>query len=111
MVSFDKDSYGTKMTDKRKEISVLAGKASKDNDGKPKAEVWKTHQIAKGTLELAYDMTEPLRDDYNAKIESMFESEEFTIDHYHHALQEVESAFIPVSKLNKKIPLYLQVLV
>jgi len=98
VISFGNDSYSTKITDAGKEISVLSGETSKSNDGKPKIETWQTHSIVKDALELAYDMTEVLRDEYRVKIESMLESDEFTIDHYNHALKELESAFIPIKR-------------
>lgn len=98
MISFNKDSYQTIKMDGGKEIPVLHGETSKGSDGKPKPDTWQTHLIAKDTLELAYDMTEPLREGYKVKIESMFEGGEFTVDQYQHALKEVESAFVPCDK-------------
>jgi len=98
VISFGNDSYSTKLTDSGKEISVLSGETSKGNDGKPKTETWQTHPIVKDAIELAYDMTELLRDGYRVKIESMLKSDEFTIDHYNHSLKEIESAFIPIKQ-------------
>ena len=102
VISFGNNSYSTKLTDAGKKISVLSGETSKGNDGKPKTETWQTHPIVKDALELAYDMTELLRDEYRIQIESMLESGEFTIDHYNHALKEIESAFIPIKSSNQQ---------
>lgn len=102
IISFDKDSYKTIKTDGGKEIPVLHGETSKGNDGKPKSVTWQTHPIAKEALELAYDMTESLRDNYKEKIKAMFENGELTVDQYQHALKEVESAFITVDPSRQK---------
>lgn len=100
--SFNAKSYQIKETDDGKKISVLRGMTSKGNDGIPKTATWQTHPIAKDALELAYDMTATLRDHYKSKIEFMFESGQFTLDHYQQALKEVESAFIPTTPGKQK---------
>jgi len=102
MISFHKDSFRTIKTDSNKEIHVLHGETSKGNDGKPLATTWQTHKIAKDALELAYDMSEPLRDIYKAKIESMYEAGEFNIDQYQKAKKDIKSAFIPIKPSMQK---------
>lgn len=102
MVSFNMDSYSTKKTDKGKSISVLQGKKSKGEGGIAKAESWQTHPIAKDALELAYEMVEPLRDIYKVKIESLLETGEFDFDKSQHAMQELDSAFIPLFVMSQK---------
>ncbi len=103
LVSFNAESYDIKETDGGKEICVLVGKTSKGNNGIPKTATWQTHPIAKDALELAYDMMDSSRDYYKRKIETMLESGQFTVDHYQHAIREVESAFIPTARGKQKI--------
>ena len=94
--SFNQSSYGTKIIENGKVISVLTGKTSKGNDGRPKTETWQSHFIVKDALELAKDMTEPLRKQYCHKIKSLYKSGEYRDDQYQKALSEVASAFIPL---------------
>ncbi|MFT2092104.1 hypothetical protein [Paraglaciecola sp. 2405UD69-4] len=103
LTSFNAKSYELKETEVGKEISVLVGKTTKGNNGIPKTATWQTHPIAKDALELAYDMMDSSRDYYKRKIETMLESGQFTIDHYQHAISEVESAFIPTARGKQKI--------
>mgnify|MGYP005988591065 CR=1 FL=1 len=95
-VSFNQNSYGTKIVDSDKVISVLTGKTSKGNDGRPKTETWQSHFIVKDALELAQTMTEPLRQQYRKKIEYLYDSGEYRDDQFQKALTEVASAFIPL---------------
>lgn len=102
LTSFNSKSYTTKKTECNKEISVLTGTTSKDSNGIPKTATWQTHPITKDALELAYDMMDSSRDYYKRKIETMLESGQFTVDHYQHAIREVESAFIPTARGKQK---------
>lgn len=97
-VSFEKGSYTTVLSHDSKPIPVLKGETTKGEDGKPRQATWQAHPIVKDALELAYDMTESLREHYKAKIKLMYESEEITVDAYEKACKEVAGGFIPVKK-------------
>jgi len=97
-VSFEKGSYTTVLSHDSKPIPVLKGETTKGEDGKPRQVTWQTHPIVKDALELAYDMTEALREHYKAKIKLMYDSEEITVDAYEKACKEVEGVFIPIKK-------------
>jgi hypothetical protein len=97
-VSFKKGCYTTVLSHNSKPIPVLKGETTKGDDGKPKQVAWQTHPIVKDALELAYDMTEALRDHYKAKIQLMYERDEITVDAYEKACEEVAGAFIPVDR-------------
>lgn len=98
MLSFSKESYKEKYDNigKDKRIPILEGKTSKGNDGLPKTETWQTHPIAKDAIELAYDMTQHLRDIYKNRIKGQLDEGELTLENYQHALREINSAFITV---------------
>ncbi len=95
-VSFSSSSYEVKKIDDQREISVLRGKTSKGSDGTPKTATWQTHHIVKDALELAQEMSEPLRQKYRDKIERLYKSGEYREDQYRKALNDVASAFIPL---------------
>jgi hypothetical protein len=97
-VSFEKGAYTTVLSHDSKPIPVLQGETTKGEDGKPRRATWQAHPIVKDALELAYDMTETLREHYKAKIELMYESKEITIDAYEKACKEVDGVFIPTRK-------------
>jgi len=97
-VSFEKSCYTTVLSHDSKPIPVLKGETTKGEGGKPRQATWQAHPIVKDALELAYDMTEGLREHYKAKIQLMYESEEITVDAYEKACKEVAGAFIPVKK-------------
>lgn len=96
MLSFSKESYKEKLvnTGINKRVPILEGKTSKGNDGLPKTETWQTHPIAKDALELAYDMTQHLRDIYKNRIKRQLDEGELTLGNYQCALKEINSAFI-----------------
>jgi len=98
-LSFNKASYEDFPTDKNI-ISRLKGKTSKGNDGLPKTETWQTHPITKDALELAYDMSEHLREMYKSKINVQFELGTLSKSKLDHAMDEVAGAFIPFTYSN-----------
>ena len=102
-VSFEKVSYTTVLSHDSKPIPVLKGETTKGEDGKPRQATWQAHPIVKDALELAYDMTESLREHYKAKIKLMYESEEITVDAYEKACKEVAGVFIPVKKEGQSV--------
>jgi len=105
VISFSKDSYKEKLDGSDKRIPILEGETSKGSDGLPVTESWQTHPIAKDALELAYDMTEHLRDISKNKVEKQFENKEISKENYEHALREIRGAFISVDP-TKVISIY-----
>ncbi|EGI72764.1 hypothetical protein PH505_be00390 [Pseudoalteromonas distincta] len=98
MRSFSKKSYREKYDGKEKSIPILEGETTKGNDGIPKIVTWQTHPIVRDALELAYDMTQHLREAYKTRIKGQFENGELTSENYKHALKEINGAFIAIDE-------------
>jgi integrase len=97
VLSFRKDSYEEIRTEKTI-IARLKGDTSKGNDGLPKAVSWQTHPIAKDALELAYDMTDHLRQNHTSEVNEKLESGSLSKGRLEHVLRELKGAFIPLVK-------------
>ncbi|GAA6203930.1 hypothetical protein [Thalassotalea sp. SU-HH00458] len=94
MLSMSINSYKTVISGKDNDIPVIKGETSKGNDGVPRVTTWQTHPVVKDALELAYGITEHLRNEYVSKVEQMVIAGELSNDDYQHALREINSAFI-----------------
>jgi integrase len=94
VLSFNPSRYSTKKISKDKEISIVSGETSKGEDGIPRVVTWQTHPIVKDALELAFDMTESLREYYKELIDERFGNGTFKGHEHAKALIELQSAFI-----------------
>lgn len=94
LLSLSKDSYKTKIANGN-EVPIITGETTKGHNGTPVVTTWQTHPIAKDALELAFDMTENLREWYKLRINEQLNDGTLTVDNHKAALDEVEGAFIP----------------
>ncbi|MGO2107330.1 MAG: hypothetical protein ACTH3P_18255 [Proteus vulgaris] len=94
VLSFNPSRYSTKQVGKHKLISIVSGETSKGEDGIPRTVTWQTHPIVKDALELAFDMTESLRDYYKTLIDEKINSGAYREDEHAKASKELNSAFI-----------------
>ena len=95
-LEFSSKRYVEKEVKSGNKIPTLQGATTKGNGGTPKRETWQSHPIAKDALELAECMTMFLRKRYKEKVRLQFNSGSINQDEYNKALNEIESAFIPL---------------
>ena len=77
-LTFNKECYDDKKRNSNgNPIPTLCGYTSKGNDGKPRLVTWQTHPVAKAALELAEDMSAPMRLQYMREIQEKTAAGEF----------------------------------
>ena len=96
LLSFSSNSYKEKRNTSNISIPIVEGETSKGNDGLPIVTTWQTHPIVKDALELAFEITQHLRDEYTQQVNENLRLGLITDDNYKHALREINSAFIAV---------------
>tara|TARA_R110002012_G_scaffold267048_2_gene450676 strand:- start:5595 stop:7568 length:1974 start_codon:yes stop_codon:yes gene_type:complete len=94
--SLNLDSYKKRKLASGIEASLLKGKSSKGNDGKPKSCVWVTHSVTKDALELVHSISKYLRVIYNKKVENLKSEQLIDLDAYNKAKQELNSSFLAI---------------
>ena len=82
-------------------VPVLRGKTTKGNSGVPITDTWITHPIIEKCLELAFDMTNNARKKSINALELALQEGEINRSRYKRGINQLSSAFIPVSKLGK----------
>lgn len=93
LLSFSKSSYKHKVAN-GKDVPTLQGETSKGEDGIPRTVTWQTHPIAKDALELAFDITQPLRELYKDRIDEQLSGGSLSPEKHSKALREINCAFI-----------------
>lgn len=94
--SLNLDSFKKRRLSKGIEASFIKGKSTKGYDGRPKSHVWVTHHVTKDAIELAFTISNYLRDIYKNKIEKMKDELEMGLDEYEKALKDLTVAFLAV---------------
>lgn len=102
-LSLTHNSYKERVFDDGRIISIIQGEVTKSESGVPRTATWQTHPIVKEAIELAYDMTQALRVEYQKQAKCFLDSKHFTLQHYEMAMREIESVFIKPRRGEHKI--------
>ena len=92
LLSMTPDSYQLIGT-----IPTLYALTSKGNEGQPIEDIWTTHPITLKALELAYDVSQYARDVHIKNLKKHYSCNKIDKDLYERNINELGSAFIPVS--------------